>query len=138
MAIHAVARATNLRKTAECHVCSRADDVTYLTAQGYRIVQCRSCGLWYMNPQPTPEQLRQFYADYHDGEQWRKLGEHFNRAIRSAILRRKNSGSVLDADLKRNLGKLLVRWVSQTLYYLSFRRVVVGYSTLVLAQKVSR
>jgi SAM-dependent methyltransferase len=300
MAIHAVARATNLRKTVECHVCSRADDVTYLTARGYRIVQCRSCGFWYMNPQPTPEQLRQFYADYDDGEQWRKLEEHFNRAIRSAILRRKNSGSVLDvgcgsgnflrcmkekgfsvfgiepsgsgsdyarnehgidiyhgmiedylvaqagqrfdvitllnvlehlrdparallrlrqalasdgvlavvvpdarfhdlvgrlrgrlgvadpywieqpksvlsgfklpdhlcsfqpatlaallrrcglrvvalqnapivfnADLKRNLGKLLVRWASQTLYYLSFRRVVVGYSTLVLAQKVS-
>jgi SAM-dependent methyltransferase len=300
LAMHAVARATNLRKTVECPVCSRADGVAYLEARGYRVAQCRSCGLWYVNPQPEPEELRQFYASYDDGEQWRKLEGHFNRAIRAAILRRKNLGSVLDvgcgsgnflrcmkekgfsvfgiepsgsgsdyarnehgldiyhgmmedylaaqagqrfdvitllnvlehltdpagalvqlrqalvsdgvlavvvpdarfhdlvgrlrrrlgfadpywieqpksilsgfklpdhlcsfqpatlaallnrcglrvvaiqnapivlnADLKRNLGKLLVRWASQTVYYLTFQRVVVGYSTLVLAQKTS-
>lgn len=96
MAMHAVVRATNQRKTVECHVCSRVDDVAYLEARGYRIAQCRSCGLWYVNPQPTPDELREFYASYDDGEQWRKLEEHFNRAIRAAILRRKNSGSVLD------------------------------------------
>jgi SAM-dependent methyltransferase len=96
MAMHAVARATNLRKTVVCHVCSGADDVAYLEARGYRIAQCRSCGLWYVNPQPAPEELRHFYATYDDGEQWRKLEEHFNKSIRAAILRRKNSGSVLD------------------------------------------
>lgn len=96
MAMHAVVRATNQRKTVECHVCSRANDIAYLEARGYRIAQCRSCGLWYVNPQPAPEELRAFYANYDDGEQWRKLEEHFNRAIRAAILRRKNSGSVLD------------------------------------------
>jgi SAM-dependent methyltransferase len=96
MAMHAVARATNLRKRVECHVCSRTDDFAYLEARGYRIAQCRSCRLWYVNPQPTPEELKQFYATYDYGEQWRKLEEHFNKAIRAAVLRRKDSGSVLD------------------------------------------
>lgn len=85
-----------MRKMVECHVCSMADDVVYLEARGYRITQCRSCGLWYVNPQPALEELKQFYATYDDGEQWRKLEEHFNRALRAAILRRKGSGSVLD------------------------------------------
>jgi len=42
------------------------------------------------------EELRQFYAAYDDGEQWRNLEEHFNRGIRNAILRMKRSGAVLD------------------------------------------
>jgi SAM-dependent methyltransferase len=96
MAIQAVAPAAIQRKAVACPVCKRADERAYLEARGYRIVQCRTCGLWYVNPQPTPEELREFYATYDDGEQWRKLEEHFNRAVRGAILRRKNSGKVLD------------------------------------------
>ncbi len=42
------------------------------------------------------EELRQFYAAYDDGEQWRNLEEHFNRGVRKAILRMKRSGAVLD------------------------------------------
>ena len=77
-----------------------------------------------------------------------KLPDHlcsFQPATLTALLRRcglrvvalQNAPIVFNADLKRNLGKLLVRWVSQTLYCLNFRRVVAGYSTLLLAQKVS-
>lgn len=86
----------NMRKAVGCPMCSSADGVGYLEARGYRIAQCRSCGFWYVNPQPTPEELSRFYAAYDDGEQWRKLEEHFNKGIRGAILRRKQSGSVLD------------------------------------------
>jgi len=42
------------------------------------------------------EELRQFYAAYDDGEQWRSLEEHFNRGVRKAIMRMKRSGAVLD------------------------------------------
>jgi SAM-dependent methyltransferase len=42
------------------------------------------------------EELRQFYAAYDDGEQWRNLEEHFNRGVRKAIMRMKRSGAVLD------------------------------------------
>jgi hypothetical protein len=77
-----------------------------------------------------------------------KLPDHlcsFQPATLTALLRRcglrvaalQSAPIILNADLKRNLGKLLVRLASQTLYYLSFQRVVVGYSTLVLARKTS-
>jgi len=84
------------RQTVACHLCSGTDEVTYLEARGYRIAQCRGCGLWFVNPQPTVEELRQFYARYDDGEQWRNGEEHFNRGIRRAIRRIRPSGTVLD------------------------------------------
>lgn len=84
------------RACVECHVCSGWEHDSYLEARGYRIVRCRNCGLWFVNPQPTEEELRQFYATYDDGEQWRKLEENFNRSIRDAILQRKRRGAVLD------------------------------------------
>jgi SAM-dependent methyltransferase len=79
-----------------CHVCSSTDDATFIEARGYRIAECNNCGFWFVNPQPTTEELREFYAAYDDGEQWRNLEERFNRGIRKRILRMKQSGSVLD------------------------------------------
>lgn len=96
MALHAVARVTRQRRTVVCPACSEANDVAYLEARGYRIVRCRTCGLWYVNPQPTPAELHELYARYDDGDQWRKHEGHFNSAIRAAILRRKKSGTILD------------------------------------------
>jgi SAM-dependent methyltransferase len=96
MAIHATSRSLSVRKTIACHVCSNTEDVSYLEVRGYRIAECGKCGLWYVNPQPTPEELREFYANYDDGEQWRKREEHFNRGVRRAILRFRRSGTVLD------------------------------------------
>ncbi len=84
------------RTIVTCHVCSSRDDTTYIEARGYRIARCRNCGLWFVNPQPTVEELRQFYASYDDGEQWRNLEEHFNRGVRKAVLQTKQSGTVLD------------------------------------------
>ena len=96
MAVQTVIPAPSARKTVPCHVCSSTDHTEYLEVRGYRITQCRSCGLWYVNPQPTPEELSRFYAGYDDGEQWRKGEEHFNRRVRRAILQMKRSGVVLD------------------------------------------
>jgi SAM-dependent methyltransferase len=84
------------RSIVACHVCSSTDDSTYIEARGYRIARCTNCGLWFVNPQPTMEELRQFYAAYDDGEQWRNLEEQFNRGVRKAIMRMKRSGAVLD------------------------------------------
>jgi SAM-dependent methyltransferase len=96
MAVLGINPASVTRQTVSCHLCSGADEVTYLEARGYRIAQCRNCGLWFVNPQPTVEELRQFYATYDDGEQWRKAEEHFSRGVRKAIKRIKPSGAVLD------------------------------------------
>lgn len=84
------------RTSVACHVCSSKDDITYIEARGYRIAQCRNCGLWFVNPQPTVEELMQFYAGYDDGEQWRNREEYFNRGVRKAVLQTKPSGKVLD------------------------------------------
>ena len=91
-----VAAPSSTRSVVACHVCSSTDDTTYIEARGYRIAQCRNCGLWFVNPQPTVEELRQFYATYDDGDQWRNLEERFNRGVRQAILRMNRSGAVLD------------------------------------------
>ncbi len=91
-----VVAAPSRRTIVACHVCSSKNDTTYIEARGYRIAQCRNCGLWFVNPQPTVEELRQFYASYDDGEQWRNLEEHFNRGVRKAVLQAKQSGTVLD------------------------------------------
>jgi 2-polyprenyl-3-methyl-5-hydroxy-6-metoxy-1,4-benzoquinol methylase len=86
----------NARREVACHICSSHSNTTYIEARGYRIAQCKNCGLWFVNPQPTVEELRQFYATYDDGDQWRNLEERFNRGVRDAILQVKRSGSVLD------------------------------------------
>jgi SAM-dependent methyltransferase len=84
------------RATVACHVCSSMDNVTHLEARGFRIAECRNCGLWFVNPQPTVEELKQFYATYDSGDLWREMEERFNRSIRKVILRRKRSGTILD------------------------------------------
>ncbi len=56
-----------------CPLCGESDEVELLTAPApesndltrYRLVQCRSCGMGYVNPRPTPRALERFYpADY--------------------------------------------------------------------------
>lgn len=96
MAIAAVVPEPVQRVRVACHLCSSTDDATFIEARGYRIAECKNCGFWFVNPQPTTEELRQFYAAYDDGEQWRSLEERFNRGVRKRILRMTQRGSVLD------------------------------------------
>lgn len=88
--------ASSARVRVDCHLCGGADEKTFLEARGYRVAQCCECGLRYVNPQPTTQELIDFYTRYDDGDQWREGEESFNRGVRDAILRFRNSGSVLD------------------------------------------
>ena len=83
-------------RSAPCRVCSTPRGIPYLEARSYRILRCRRCGLWYVDPQPTSEELSTFYSSYDDREQWREREEHFNRGVRKAILRFERGGAVLD------------------------------------------
>ena len=87
---------SEVRNKVACRICSGEECEPFLEARGYRIVQCKNCGLWFVNPQPTARELAQFYASYDDGEQWRSGEENFNRGVRKAILRFKRQGAVLD------------------------------------------
>ena len=57
-----------VRSEVACRVCSGEEYENFLEARGYRVVQCKNCGLWFVNPQPTAEELAQFHASYDDGE----------------------------------------------------------------------
>lgn len=84
------------RSLIPCHVCSCGNFHPYIEARGYRVVRCGICGLWYVNPQPTPDELAQFYAEYDEGEQWREMQGHFNRAVQRIVCRFKSGGDALD------------------------------------------
>lgn len=84
------------RETVACRICASARFTPYLEARGFTIVQCSACGLRYVNPQPSIAELQQIYTVFDQGSQWRSGEEHFNLGVRSAILRFKKMGSVLD------------------------------------------
>lgn len=84
------------RNWVPCPVCTARESVPYLEARGYSVVRCTGCGLRYVNPQPSAEELNEVYAGFDQGSQWRSGEEHFNRGVRKAILRFKRSGAALD------------------------------------------
>ncbi|MEK7449980.1 MAG: class I SAM-dependent methyltransferase [Planctomycetota bacterium] len=49
---------------AACNFCGSERAQFVLTENGLNIVRCRDCGLVYVNPRPTPEQLVRFYEQY--------------------------------------------------------------------------
>lgn len=79
-----------------CHVCSSREYVLYIAARGHSIVRCNTCGLIYVNPQPSSEELEGIYSAYDSGDQWRSGEEHFNRTVTRTILRFKRRGAALD------------------------------------------
>ena len=54
-----------------------------------------------------------------------------------SVVAHRNAPLVLNRGWHRNAGKFLIRFISQMLYYLTFRRVLFGYSILVLAKRGS-
>jgi SAM-dependent methyltransferase len=84
------------REPVSCHVCSSDSYRLYLEARSYTIVECEGCGFRYVNPQPSLAELETMYAEFDQGDQWRRGEEHFNRGVRRAILRFKRAGTALD------------------------------------------
>jgi SAM-dependent methyltransferase len=96
MAVPLIAPVARERERVSCRICGSRRESTHLVARGYQIVQCMECGLWYVNPQPTPGELSEFYANYDDGDQWRVRERDFNRGVRRSVLRFEKRGRVLD------------------------------------------
>ena len=77
-----------------CPLCGDHDAAKRLDMNGYTIVACQRCGLEYLSPMPTPEQLRAHYQQaeyycgnasqgYHDYQATeRALTGFFNRRLR--------------------------------------------------------
>jgi SAM-dependent methyltransferase len=84
------------REPVPCRLCSSTRSQPYLEGRGFTVVRCADCELYYVNPQPSMQELEQVYSTFDSGDQWREGEEHFNRAICRAILRFKRSGTALD------------------------------------------
>jgi SAM-dependent methyltransferase len=98
------------RPLVKCAACESAAYSVYLQGGGYDIVQCRKCRLRYVNPQPTEEELRDFYAAFDRESEWRgEAEEAFDRSIRDLVLRFRPQGSVLDVGSSRGNFLLAMR-----------------------------
>ena len=53
-----------------CEVCNRNETILLYEIHGYKIVRCKNCGLVYVNPQPTGEELNNFYTEIFFSPKW--------------------------------------------------------------------
>lgn len=63
-----------------CNICGIDDTCLIAVQNNYNVVNCRNCGLVYVNPRPVPAVLTQLYTGYHqrDGKDehvWARLME---------------------------------------------------------------
>jgi SAM-dependent methyltransferase len=66
-----------------CAICSSRRLRDFGSKAGYRMIECRDCGLVAVSPMPDAEEIAAFYQDYHKSAQYRaKLGSKVRRARR--------------------------------------------------------
>jgi 2-polyprenyl-3-methyl-5-hydroxy-6-metoxy-1,4-benzoquinol methylase len=99
-----------LRPEVTCRVCDCPQYFEYLPARGYRIVECFECGLRYINPQPSDQELFEFYSGFDQEATWRGDREQrFDVRLRSWIRKFRGRGSVLDVGSSRGNFLLAMR-----------------------------
>lgn len=91
------------RERVACAVCGGCDEQEIGIDNGYRIVRCRSgeCGFVYVNPRPSPNQLKRLYEDYYpEGDEtpdvWRGEMLGIFDECRELLLAHTREGRVLD------------------------------------------
>jgi 2-polyprenyl-3-methyl-5-hydroxy-6-metoxy-1,4-benzoquinol methylase len=105
------------RATVDCRICGSSQFSFYLLGRGYKIVECLECGLRYVNPQPTDQELREFYAGFDLESTWRGDGEErFDRAVRDFVLRFRLNGSLLDVGSSRGNFLIAMRGARFSVY----------------------
>lgn len=83
----------------KCNLCHSDDAKKLYTKNSFDIVRCRKCGLVYVNPRPTLEDLRGFYnekyAHIDPAKEWNIFIQRFEKIIKM-IGRFKSKGRLLD------------------------------------------
>lgn len=85
------------KPTAPCSLCGKQSATPVAHYHGYRIARCRVCGLAYVDPKPSREELAALYAGYHyrngqDEASWNRLmGRIFRES--AELLRPANEGA---------------------------------------------
>ncbi len=97
----------------KCELCG-ADDPELVTIEdSFRIVECKSCGLIYLNPRPREEDLTDFYENFFSTEeesvsQWARLMGRVYKETKRNIEKKYPSGRILDMGC--GLGLFLRLW----------------------------
>src|SRR5579862_3222342 len=67
-----------------CHLCGGTRVYYLFSASGHRVVRCDDCGLLFLNPQPSDQELREIYnAQYFlgsDSEEGRRTASQIKKA----------------------------------------------------------
>jgi SAM-dependent methyltransferase len=84
-----------------CQVCARQDPQPFYDCDGVCLLECRGCGLIFMNPMPTPAQVTEIYNDLYGGATtgyFAKVGKKMvrNRRRISSLRRHVRGGRFLD------------------------------------------
>ncbi len=81
-----------------CPICETNDISPLYMKNGFNIVKCKICGLIYVNPRPSPEELKEKYAgDYSQGYIDKKESKRKRaKKIVRKICRLKRGGNFLD------------------------------------------
>jgi SAM-dependent methyltransferase len=87
-----------------CPICRSPDHSLSVSKNGYDIHSCPECTVMFVHPFPTPQELTDFYNDYHKSKQYKdKIKSKIKRAKkRIASLRRPGKLEFLDVGC--NLG----------------------------------
>ncbi|MCP5008057.1 MAG: class I SAM-dependent methyltransferase [Planctomycetes bacterium] len=75
-----------------CNLCNRNDTCLVEVQNNYNVVECRNCGLVYVNPRPDQDTLFSLYAGYHqrngkDERVWGRLMKKNFREVSSLLNR---------------------------------------------------
>lgn len=87
-----------------CPVCESPDHASCASKNGYAIHRCAECGVLFIHPFPSSQELFDFYHNYHKSKQYKdKMQSKIKRAhSRIASLRRRGNLAFLDVGC--NLG----------------------------------
>src|SRR5436190_18188228 len=73
-----------------CHVCEGVRIYYLFSASGHRVVRCDDCGLVFLNPQPSADELSRIYSDDYflgsDSDEGRRAASELKQATARGYL----------------------------------------------------
>ncbi|MDP6437811.1 MAG: class I SAM-dependent methyltransferase [Gammaproteobacteria bacterium] len=106
---------TGREQEVDCNLCGSADRCLVAEENQYNVVRCEECGLLYVSPQPTDEDLSEFYAQYFPEESGDIWGEMMRRNfdLDSEYLLRKTGARGKALDIGCGHGEFLRRFAER-------------------------
>ncbi|MBS95027.1 MAG: hypothetical protein CL799_11345 [Chromatiales bacterium] len=106
---------TGREQDIDCNLCGSSGKRLVAEENRYNVVRCKECGLLYVSPQPTDEDLTEFYAQYFPEESGDIWGEMMRRNfdLDSEYLLRKTGARGKVLDIGCGHGKFLRRFAER-------------------------